>query len=544
MVEPPFAAPSEVASERDALLATKLHVPRPRPDLVPRPRLAERLDEGLARGLMLVCAPAGYGKTVLLADWARRDQPPVAWLSLDVGDNDPARFWRHAVAALDQGRPGLAERVGPLLGPPAPASYEGLVTALINELAAGPDAGQALLVLDDYHLIDSEAVHSSLGFLLEHRPPGLHLVLASRSDPPLALARLRARDAAGRAARRGAAVHRGRGGGAAAAGGGRIRRGPAGNGGDGAGRPHRGVGRRAAAGGLVAARTAPMSPGSSPRSPAATATCWTSWPRRCSSSRVSRCARSCWRPRCWSGCRGSCVTRSPAGLAARRCWSRWSERGCSWCRWMRCAAGGVTTTCSPTCSAPACRRNSPAGSRDCTGTRRPGMTDHEMADDTMRHAVAAGEMAWAARLIEQHFDELFYLRGEGVTVQRWLAALPGDLVRTRPRLLLAQAILASHSGRMETVEPLLDAAEQAYAGAAGEPLEPTVGRAGSMLVNVPALIAIRRGFLAQLRGDAEDTAAFASRALAESERGRVAAELYRPEIPGRGRVAPWPARGS
>ena len=192
VAEPPFAAPSEVASKRDVLLATKLHVPRPRPDLIPRPRLAERLDEGLARGLMLVCAPAGYGKTVLLADWARRGQP-VAWLSLDVGDNDPARFWRHGVAALDQARPGLAGRVGPLLGPPAPASYEGLVTALINELAAESDSDQALLVLDDYHLIDSEAVHASLGFLLEHRPAGLRLVLASRSDPPLALARLRGR---------------------------------------------------------------------------------------------------------------------------------------------------------------------------------------------------------------------------------------------------------------------------------------------------------------------------------------------------------------
>ena len=112
MVAPPSAAPWEAASERDALLATKLHVPRPRPDLVPRPRLAERLDEGLASGLMLVCAPAGYGKTVLLADWARRGQQPVAWLSLDDGDNDPARFWRHGVAALGQGRPGLADGWG------------------------------------------------------------------------------------------------------------------------------------------------------------------------------------------------------------------------------------------------------------------------------------------------------------------------------------------------------------------------------------------------------------------------------------------------
>ncbi|MGH3178642.1 MAG: AAA family ATPase, partial [Streptosporangiaceae bacterium] len=179
--------------ERDVLLATKLHVPRPRPDLVPRPRLAERLDEGVARGLMLVCAPAGYGKTILLADWARRGHQPVAWLSLDAADDDPARFWRHGVAALDRVRPGLAGRVGPLLGPPAPSSYQPLVTALINHLAAEPDADQVLLVLDDYHLIDSGAVHESLGFLLEHRPAGLHLVLASRSDPPLALARLRAR---------------------------------------------------------------------------------------------------------------------------------------------------------------------------------------------------------------------------------------------------------------------------------------------------------------------------------------------------------------
>ena len=132
------AAAGAATSERDVLLATKLHMPRPRPDLVPRPRLAERLDEGLARGVMLVCAPAGYGKTVLLADWARRGPQPAAWLSLDAGDNDPARFWRHGVAALDRSRPGLAERVGPLLGPPAPASYEELVTALINELAAGP----------------------------------------------------------------------------------------------------------------------------------------------------------------------------------------------------------------------------------------------------------------------------------------------------------------------------------------------------------------------------------------------------------------------
>jgi LuxR family maltose regulon positive regulatory protein len=137
--------------------------------------------------------------------------------------------------------------------------------------------------------------------------------------------------------------------------------------------------------------------------------------------------------------------------------------------------------------------------------------EHGLADDAIRHAMAAGEMTWAARLIEEYFDEVFYLRGEGATFHRWLSALPAGLVQSRPRLLVAQAFLASHGGRGATVEPLLDAAEHAYASAAEEPFEPTVGRAASMLVNVPALIALSGAYLAQFRGDAEATAAFASR---------------------------------
>ena len=193
MAEQPVVPRLGVAvSERDVLLATKLRVPRLQRDFVPRLRLVEALEEGLARRLILVCGPAGFGKTALLADWVRRGGRPVAWLSLDAGDNDPARFWRHAVAAVDRVRPGIAERADPLLGPPAPPSFEGLVTALINELAAQPGDDELLLVLDDYHLIDTQQMHDSLLFLLEHLPPGVHLVLASRSDPPLPLARLRA----------------------------------------------------------------------------------------------------------------------------------------------------------------------------------------------------------------------------------------------------------------------------------------------------------------------------------------------------------------
>src|SRR5215831_10910791 len=161
MADPSVAAPPGAAvSGQGVLLATKLHVPRPQPGFVPRPRLVEALGGGLARGRVLVCAPAGFGKTALLADWARGDGRPVAWLGLDVGDSDPARFWRYAVAALDRVRPGLAGRVGP----PPPGSSDGLVMALINELAAGPGPDELLLVLDDYHLVDSGPVHESMAF--------------------------------------------------------------------------------------------------------------------------------------------------------------------------------------------------------------------------------------------------------------------------------------------------------------------------------------------------------------------------------------------
>lgn len=128
-------------------------------------------------------------------------------------------------------------------------------------------------------------------------------------------------------------------------------------------------------------------------------------------------------------------------------------------------------------------------------------------------------MTWAARLIEQDFDTAYNLRGEGETIQRWLSALPAGLVRSRPRLLLAQAQLRGTSGHLADMEQLIDAAERVSANGSGEPFEPTAGPAASLLVNVPAHIALERAYLAQLRGDAEGTAAFSSRALAESRPG-------------------------
>ncbi len=191
MTEPPTSSADLTAPRaRDELLATKVNIPRTRPDRLARARLFQRLDEGMARALALVCTPAGFGKTTLLAHWATNTNRAVAWLSLDPDHNDPARFWRYVVAALDRAREGLGEQLRPLLTAPTPLSGHGVVTALINQFQAQPD--ELALVLDDYHVIEEAAIHDSLGFLLRHLPPQLHLVVSSRSDPPLPLARLRA----------------------------------------------------------------------------------------------------------------------------------------------------------------------------------------------------------------------------------------------------------------------------------------------------------------------------------------------------------------
>ena len=143
--------------------------------------------------------------------------------------------------------------------------------------------------------------------------------------------------------------------------------------------------------------------------------------------------------------------------------------------------------------------------------------EHGLADEAIGHAAAAGEMLWAARIIEQHFDLFHRIRGEAATIDRWLSVLPAVVVRSRPRLLLAQAHVAGDSGHPEVMEPLLDAAECAPPGWADEPFEPTAGVAASFLINVPALTALNRSYLAQLHGDAEATAAFAAQTLAESK---------------------------
>ncbi len=175
------------------ILATKVYIPPARPGIVPRLRLVERLSEGPAAGrkLTLISAPAGFGKTTLVSEWLAASGRPAAWLSLDESDNDPTRFLTYLVAALQTISENIGIGVLAALQSAQPPPVESILTALLNDITHLP--GPFLLVLDDAHLLDSQAVHQALAFLVEHQPLQMHLVIATREDPSLPLARLRAR---------------------------------------------------------------------------------------------------------------------------------------------------------------------------------------------------------------------------------------------------------------------------------------------------------------------------------------------------------------
>src|SRR5215471_10090982 len=507
--DPPVAARAGVAvSGHDVLLATKLHVPRPQPGFVPRQRLVEALGEGLARGRMLVCAPAGFGKTALLADWARGDGRPVAWLSLDDGDGDPARFWRYAVAALEGARPGLAGRVGA----PSARSFEGLVTALINELAADPGADEVLLVLDDYHLVDSGPVHESVAFLLENLPPGLRVVVSSRSDPPLPLARLRAR---GQLAEVRAAELRF-------------------------------TGQEAAA--LLAAVARPGLPEAAVAALVARTEGWAAGLQLAGLSLRGQADAAGFAAAFGGSHRfvldylADEVLDGQAGpvraflletsvlehLSGELCDAVTGRAGSQatledieraglflvpldetrgWWRYHHLFADLLRARL---------QAEQPGQVRALHAAAAAWCEEHGLADDAVWHALAAGDPAWAARLVERHVETLLG-RSERATLRRWLSALPTQAVRDRPRLCLAQAYGAAQGFQVEALEVLIDDAERAYAVSGDEPYEPSLGRpqGDSVLANVPAGIAFLRASLARLRGDAALAAGYDRQALAQ-----------------------------
>jgi LuxR family maltose regulon positive regulatory protein len=494
VADPPVAAPTGVAvSGQDVLLATKLHVPRPQPGFVPRRRLVEALGEGLARGRMLVCAPAGFGKTALLADWAGGDGRTVAWLGLDDGDSDPARFWRYMVAALEGARPGLAGRVGP----PPPRSFEGLVTALINELAADPGADEVLLVLDDYHLVDSGPVHELVAFLLENLPPGLRVVVSSRSDPPLPLARLRAR---GQLAELRAA-------------------------------DLRFTGEEAAA--LLGETAGPGLPGTAVAALVARTEGWAAGLQLAGLSLRGQ-ADATGFVAAFSGSHRfvldyladevlddqpgevraflletSVLERltgelcdTVTGRAGSQAMLEQVERAGlflvpldevrGWWRYHHLFADLLRARL---------QAEQPGRALALHRAAAAWSEEHDLADDAVRHALATADAAWAARLVERHVETLLG-RSERVTLHRWLSALPAESVRDRPRLCLAQAYAAAQGFQVEALEALLDDAERAFAVSGDEPYQDPAGRTASVLANVPAAIAFLRASLARLRGDA------------------------------------------
>ncbi|UCC89678.1 MAG: hypothetical protein JSV81_10295 [Anaerolineales bacterium] len=182
----------------NTLLSTKLNIPPRRPNLVVRPHLTERLNAALTCKLTLVSAPAGYGKTTLVSEWVHQSGRggvtkafPIAWLSLDASDNDPSRFFSYLIAALQAIHPDIGAEIEPILEADSDplAEFEPWLVALVNDIAA---TGQSfVLALDDYHVISELQIHLALDFLLDHIPPGMHIVIISRADPPMPLGRLR-----------------------------------------------------------------------------------------------------------------------------------------------------------------------------------------------------------------------------------------------------------------------------------------------------------------------------------------------------------------
>jgi LuxR family transcriptional regulator, maltose regulon positive regulatory protein len=508
MAEPPATTASTAATaERDALLATKLHVPQSRPGFVARPRLVDRLAPALGGELTVVCAPAGFGKTALVADWARQGRRPVAWLSLDEGDNDPVRFWRHVAAALDEMGPGVAERVAALLLQGLqPTSFEAVVATLVNEFAGV--AEEVVLVLDDYHLVQAPAVHESVGFLLEHLPAQLRLVVASRADPPLPLARLRAR---------GQLVEV---------------------------REHDLRFTPAEAGELLRSTVGPELPEAAVAALTDRTEGWAAGLQLAALSLQGRGDVAAF----VEGFSGShryvldylteeVLARQPEELVGFLLETSVLER-----------------LSGPLCDAVTGRRDGQALLEQVERAnlflqpldeerrwwrfhqlfadllrarlhqQRPERVPelhraaaawfeaHGLAEEAVRHALAAGEAAWVARLVEQHFPGLLWV-SEDTTLRRWLADLPASVVR-EPWLCVTLASRAAMGGRLQEAERLLAAAERAPAGAAGTQGLPA-GTPARLAEDLPSVIAMYRANFARICGDAGPATRFAHRAQAE-----------------------------
>jgi len=514
MAESHASSPDEApARERDELLATKLSVPQTRSDHLRRSRLIEALDEGMTREVILVCTPAGFGKTTLLADWATSARWPVAWLSLDREDDDPARFFRYVIGALDRVCGSLGERLLPLFSAPAGMSSGAVVTALVNELEVAPD--ELVLVLDDYHVMKSQRIHDDVALLLGRLPPRLHVVITSRGDPPLPLPRLRA---GGHLAELRAADLRFT--------------------------PEEtsallrevwelDLSPEAIAalesrteGWAVGLQLAALSLRERP-DPDAFLDAFTGTHRYVldylseevldrqpdhvrtfllETSILERLSG----PLCEAVTGRSHTQDLLEQLERSNLFLMPLDEQRHWYRFHHLFRDLLRVRL---------RRTEEARLPDLHRRAADWCERHGLIDEAIHHALGASDAMAAVRLVEQHVDETLG-RGESVILERWLSVLPDDVVRSRPALSFAQAEMQFHLGHLNAAEYLLEQAERTLDRAQEQELE--VPTHAGMVAEVPAAIALLRAELAGARGDAEGMAAHARTALtqmAEEEHG-------------------------
>ncbi len=485
------------------LVATKLYVPRPRRGTVPRPRLLDRLEGG-AR-LTLVSAPAGFGKTTLLASWltgAGRDRQ-VAWLSLDASDDDPVTFWTGVVTALQAAVPHVGERPLQLLHAVPPAT-DAALTALVNELAQLP--GEVWLVLDDHHHVEHPAVAAGLTFLVDHLPPPVHLVLSTRVDPDLPLARWRA---AGELVEVRAADLRFSTDESAAyleASGLRL------------GVEQAGALAERTEGWAAALQLAAIS--LQGRTDVAGFIAGFAGDDRYVFDYLVEEVLAHQPPRVRDFLLGTAVldrltgalcdavtgrddagTMLPALERANLFLVALDDRR-EWFRYHQLFADVLRARLLS---------EQPRLGPVLHGRASRWFEEHDLLDEAVRHALAGGDVERAARLVEQAVPQIRRERREAV-VQGWLAALPDDTVRRSPVLSVFAAALSLAAGDLGAVQPRLDDAERALAAAAAAGTRPWPQT--DELRTLPSTIEVYRASLAQAAGDVEGTARHAGRALA------------------------------
>jgi ATP/maltotriose-dependent transcriptional regulator MalT len=502
------------APERDELLSTKVAIPRIRPGLLTRSSLLEALDQAAVRELTVVCTPPGFGKTTLLAQWAQLAQGRVAWLSLDPDDSDPVRFWRYVVAALDRAGILTGARVKPLLQAPSGVSSETIVTVLINDLETHPE--ETTVVLDDYHTVGSRSVHDGISFLLDHLPSWLHLVVASRSDPPLPVASLRAagklaelRDADLRFTSQEsatflrevwdldlsqeavAALDRRTEGWAV-----------------GLQLAALSLQRRSDPGHFVEAFTGTnryvidyLSEEVLKRQPDPVRT----FLLECSIlERLSS-------PLCNAVTGGSDGQSMLEKLERANLFLVPLDDERRWYRFHHLFGDLLRAQL---------QRVQPGRAPELYRKAAAWCESHDLTDDAIRYALKAGDMTSAKCLVEEHLGQTLR-RGESVTLQRWLSALPDEAVKSSPALCVALGLMELHLGHLEAVDRLIDHAEHGF-DQGQAPLDVEVPTDGGMVGEVPAALAILRSELASARGRPEPTNEYATSALAqmaEDERG-------------------------